>query len=351
MANFKVENIAMTGVSVCVPKSKIYNCENLLFDKEDIAKFSQSTGVYEFREASVNQTTADFGFEAASRLIESMQIDRDEIDILIFVSQTPDYLNIPNTSTILQHKLSLSKQCISFDVPLGCSGFVYGMSVISAYMQNPTIKKGLLVFGDTPSKIVNKKDKSAALLFGDAGGCAIFEKSEKSSNFHFNLGSDGGGANSIIIKDGGFRNPFRMESLEEKVIEKDITRRDCDIVLDGMDVFSFGINQAPKTVKELFEFACITNEDVDYAIFHQANKMMNEMVRKKLKLEVEKVPYSLEKFGNTSSASIPLTLVTELIDKLHGDKKLLFCGFGVGLSWGTVILQTSNIKILDLIEI
>lgn len=351
MANFKVKNIALTGISVCVPKKKRVNSENNLFEKEDIQKFSQSTGVYEFRVANDNQTTADFGYEAASQLIQAMQIEKNQIDILVFVSQTPDYLNIPNTATILQNKLGLSKQCIAFDVPLGCSGFVYGMSIIAAFMQNPALKKGLLIYGDTPSKIVNKKDKSSALLFGDAGGAALFESTTKPSNFYFNLGSDGAGANAIIIKDGGFRNPFSEESLKEKEIEKDIIRRDCDIILDGMDVFSFGITQAPKTVKELFEYASISNENIDFALFHQANKMMNEMVRKKLKLETEKVPYSLKKFGNTSSASIPITIVTELKEKLRGSQNLMFCGFGVGLSWGSVYLTVENIKILDLIEL
>jgi 3-oxoacyl-[acyl-carrier-protein] synthase-3 len=351
MANFNVENIALTGISVCVPKTKVINKENIIFDKSDLDKFSQSTGVFEFRVANKTQTTADLGYEAAVSLLDKIQIEKNDIDILIFVSQTPDYLNIPNTATILQHRLGLSKKCIAFDVPLGCSGFVYGMSVIAAYMQNPLLKKGLLIFGDTLSKIINTKDKSSSLLFGDSGGAAIFEKTDKNSNFYFNLGSDGEGSNAIIIKDGGFRNQFSSASLIEKEIEKDITRRDCELLLDGMDVFSFGITQAPKTVKELYEFAKITNDDVDFAIFHQANMMMNEMIRKKLKLEVEKVPYSLEKFGNTSSASIPITIVTELKDKLKGNKNLLLCGFGVGLSWGTVYLTTSDLVILDLIEI
>jgi 3-oxoacyl-[acyl-carrier-protein] synthase III len=140
--------------------------------------------------------------------------------------------------------------------------------------------------------------------------------------------------------------------LVEKEIEKDIIRTNCDIVLDGMDVFSFGISQAPKTVKELYQFANITNEEVDFAIFHQANLMMNEMIRKKLKLETEKVPYSLEKFGNTSSASIPLTMVTQLKSQLEkGKNSLLMCGFGVGLSWGTCFVETENLKVLDLIEL
>lgn len=351
MTNFKVDQIELKGISVCVPKNKIINKDNLLFDPEEIAKFSNTTNVFEFRQALNHQTTSDLAYEAAKQLIIEMHIDVKEIDILIFVSQTPDYLNIPNTSTILQHRLELSTKCIAFDIPLGCSGFVYGMSVISAYMQNPLINKGMLVFGDTPSKIVNKKDKSAALLFGDAGGCAIFTKTSRKSEMFFNLGSDGKGAESIIITHGGSRNPMTIESLVEKQIDNNIIRRDCDIQLDGMDVFSFGITQAPKTIKELYEFASINNEMIDFAIFHQANKMMNEMIRKKLKLDIVKVPYSLEKFGNTSSASIPLTIVTELKEKLGGSKNLLLCGFGVGLSWGTVYLTTNEVTILDLIEL
>jgi 3-oxoacyl-[acyl-carrier-protein] synthase III len=352
MANLKINHVALTGLSVCVPKQKTINAQNTIFDAEDVAKFSASTGVYEFRTAPDNLTTADLGLEAAKQLLDEKGIDKSEIDILVFVSQTPDYLNIPNTAPILQHKLGLSKSCIAFDVPLGCSGFVYGMSIIASFMQNPAIRKGLLIFGDTPSKIVNPKDKSSALLFGDSAGCALFETSDQAAPLYFNIGTDGGGANAIIIKDGGFRNPTTAASLIEKNIDKDVVRRDCDIVLEGMDVFAFGISQAPKTVKALYEFAQIGNDDIDYAIFHQANLMMNDMIRKKLKLSPEKVPYSLEKFGNTSSTSIPITMVTELKHQLENQsQKLLICGFGVGLSWASCYLETQNLTILDLIEL
>lgn len=352
MANFSINNIQMTGIAVAVPKKKKINVENGFFSKEDVEKFTATTGVSEFRVSDKNTATSDLGFEAALKLITEMNIDKNDIDILIFVSQTPDYLNIPNTAPILQDRLGISKSCIAFDIPIGCSGYIYGLSTLASYLQNPAFKKGLLICGDTPSKIVNPEDKSAALLFGDAAAATILERVESDFRMKFNLGSDGSGYKAIIINEGGARNSFNENSLDVIDYGDGIKRNQCELVLDGMDVFGFGISQAPKTVKELYEFAGITNDDVDFAVFHQANLMMNEMIRKKLKLEKDKVPYSIEKFGNTSSASIPLTIVTELKSQLKKDRnKLLLCGFGVGLSWGACYLETQNLTILDLIEI
>jgi 3-oxoacyl-[acyl-carrier-protein] synthase-3 len=351
MSNFSIHNVAMKGIAVAVPKDKKINIENTSFEHEEVLKFIDSTGVNEFRVSGTTTTTSDLGFKAAESLLTKMRIEKSEIDILIFVSQTPDYNNIPNTAPILQNKLGLSNQCLAFDIPLGCSGYIYGISTIVSYMQNPAFRKGILICGDTPSKIVNIEDKSSAMLFGDAAAATVFERTTDLSTIHFNMGSDGSGYSAIMIKDGGFRSPFSELSLNKINYGNGIIRNNCQLILDGMDVFGFGISQAPKTVKELYEYSSLDNESIDYAIFHQANKMMNEMIRKKLKLSSEKVPYSLEKFGNTSSASIPLTLVTELKNNLEsGSQKLLLCGFGVGLSWGACYLETKNITILDLIE-
>jgi 3-oxoacyl-[acyl-carrier-protein] synthase-3 len=352
MANFKIQNVSLTGIAVAVPKTKTVNLDNPFFSKEDVEKFTATTGVSEFRIADSAITTSDLGFEAAKQLVSEMNIDTNDIDVLIFVSQTPDYLNIPNTAPLLQDKLGLPKTCLAFDLPLGCSGFVYGLSTLASYMQNPAFKKGLLICGDTPSKIVGNEDKSAALLFGDASAAAILERVESNSAMHFNLGSDGSGYKAIIINEGGARNPFNENTLNVVDYGEGIKRNHCELALDGMDVFSFGITQVPKSVKELMAFADINTEAIDFAIFHQANKMMNEMICKKLKFEIEKVPYSLDKYGNTSSASIPVTMVTELKNQLRkGQNKLLFCGFGVGLSWGSCYLTTDNLTVLDLIEI
>ncbi|MBC5841485.1 ketoacyl-ACP synthase III [Flavobacterium sp. F-380] len=352
MGNFTIQNVVLTGISAAVPSMIRKNIDNNFFSKEDLQKFIDNTGVKEFRVANKETTTADLGLEAAEKLIAEMHIDKNEIDVLIFVSQTPDYLNIPNTAPILQHKLGLPTSCLAFDIPLGCSGFVYGLSVLGTFMQNPSFRKGLLICGDTLSKIVSQEDKSTSLLFGDCAAAAILERKNTKNSISFNMGSDGSGHKAIIINEGGSRNAMNKESLELVAYDKEIKRRGCDLSLDGMDVFSFGINQAPKSVKDLMQFASFATDDIDFAIFHQANKMMNEMIRKKLKLVPEKVPYSLEKFGNTSSASIPITLVTQVKSQLEsGKKRLLLCGFGVGLSWGTCYLETENLTVLDLIEI
>jgi 3-oxoacyl-[acyl-carrier-protein] synthase-3 len=351
MANFKIQNVSLTGIAVAVPKTKKVNLENPFFSKEDVEKFTATTNVSEFRIADTTTTTSDLGFEAAQQLISKMNIDTNDIDVLIFVSQTPDYLNIPTTAPLLQHKLGLSKNCLAFDLPLGCSGFVYGLSTLASYMQNPAFKKGLLICGDTLSKIVGNEDKSTTLLFGDAAAAILLEREESNSEMYFSLGTDGSGYKAIIINDGGARNPFNENSLDLVDYGEGIKRNQCELALDGMDVFGFGITQAPKSVKELMAFADLKTEEINFAVFHQANKMMNEMIRKKLKFEIEKVPYSLEKFGNTSSASIPITMVTELKNQLRkGQNKLLFCGFGVGLSWGSCSLTTENLMVLDLIE-
>ena len=350
MAVFSINDIIIKGISCCVPKNKERNIDLDILTKEEIQKFIDVTGVEERRIASKEICTSDLCCESAEKLIKNLNWQKDEIEILVFVSQTGDYI-LPISAAILQDRLGLSTNCIAFDVPLGCSGYVYGMSIIAGMMKATGLKKGLLLAGDTISKIVSDKDKSTLPLFGDAGSATAFEL-ENTGNLLFDLGTDGSGYKTIIVPDGGSRNRINADSLEIKIIEEGISRNSCDLVLDGMDVFGFGISQGPKTVNKLLEKYAIDKEKIDYFIFHQANLMMNKMIAKKLKLPVEKVPYSLQHFGNTSSATIPLTIVSELKDKIENkSSNLLMCGFGVGLSWGTVFVEDCKIEVLDLIEL
>ena len=259
---------------------------------------------------------------------------------------------LPVSAAILQDRLGFSTNCIAFDVPLGCSGYVYGISIIASMMKATGIKKGLLLAGDTSSKLLSKSDKSTVPLFGDGGSATAFELDENADRLLFDLGTDGSGYKAIIVPDGGSRNRINEESLIVKDVEEGISRNSCNLVLDGMDVFGFGISQAPKTVNKLIEKFEIDKDAIDHFVFHQANLMMNKMIVKKLKLPVEKVPYSLKGFGNTSSTTIPLTIVTELKQSLANEsKELIICGFGVGLSWGTAKIKLDNVVISDLIEI
>lgn len=351
MATFSINNIVIKGISCCVPKHTEYNRDLSILSKEEIEKFIDLTGVEERRIAPKEVCASDLCCEAAEKLIADLNWDKNDIEILVFVSQTGDYI-LPVSATILQDRLGLSTNCIAFDVPLGCSGYVYGMSIIASMMKVTGVKKGLLLAGETTSKIVSKNDKSTLPLFGDAGSATAIEYTNNSAELLFELGSDGSGYKTIIIPDGGYRNAINSNSLDVKKIELGIERSNCDVILDGMDVFSFGISQGPKTVNNLLNRFEIDKESIDYFVFHQANMMMNKMIAKKLKIPLNKVPFSLKNFGNTSSATIPLTIVTELKEQLLSKTAtVLMCGFGVGLSWGTMLAKDCMIDCLELIEL
>jgi 3-oxoacyl-[acyl-carrier-protein] synthase-3 len=233
---------------------------------------------------------------------------------------------------------------------------VYGVSVLSSllsldYMDRKD-KKGLLLAGDTVSKLCSVNDKSSYPLFGDAGSATAIEFESGANGFRFHTETDGGGFKTITVPDGGYRNPVNLDSFLEKEITDGIRRNNLNLILEGMDIFTFGISKVPESVNKLIEHFGIDKDSIDYFVFHQANKFLNEKIRKKLKLPEEKVPYSLKNYGNTSSATIPLTIVTELKNRLCNSKKeIIACGFGVGLSWGSVHFNADKLVCSDLIEI
>ena len=344
-----IHNVELAGVSACVPKNVETN-RDLEFEDFDVRRLIKTTGIEERRVASSSICTSDLCLSAAEKLIEEINWDKNDIKILIFVTQTPDYI-LPSTAHVVQSKLRLPSDCICIEVNEGCSGFVYGLFMLSSMMSSTKIDKGLLLVGDTISKICSPLDKSTRPLFGDAGTATALRYKE-GNIFHFDIGGDGSSCNDIIIEEGGFRNPINDQSLAQIKIDKGISRAKNQLVLDGMNVFQFGISNPPKSIIDLLSYLDKSVEDIDFALFHQANRFMNENIRKKLKLPPEKVPYSLGKFGNTSSATIPLTLVNNLGQILNNSKqRLIFCGFGVGVSWATAYLETNNIVCPTLIEI
>jgi len=349
MANFSVPGVKISAIVASAPGKTARNTEHPTIPLEDITKFIDTTGVYERRIAAPGECTSDLCFAAAERLFDATGTNRNDIDVLVFVSQTADY-RLPVTSTILQHRLGLPKSCIAFDVPLGCSGYVYGLSVVAGMLKGCGLKKGLLLAGDTISKEVSPRDKSVEPLFGDAGSATLLETDTNCAPILFNLGSDGEGYPSIIIPAGGSRIAASAETMVDKAYDGGIFRNDCQLALEGMDVFSFGISHGPKTVNELMQHFSLTDEQVDHYIFHQANKMMNDRIVKKLKIAPAKAPQSLRHFGNTSSANIPLTIVTELDRAAAGNEAMVLCGFGVGLSWGTAYVQLNNCVIPELVN-
>ena len=351
MAIISFQNVKITGISACVPKNISENKNSSVFENSSVADFISATGIERRRVADNETCTSDLCYASAVRLIDELGWDKNEIDCLVFVTQTPDYI-VPATSPILQDRLGLSMDCYTLDISLGCSGWVYGLSVIASLMSSGGIRKGLLCVGDTLSKFCSVDDKSTYPLFGDAGTVTALEYQEGAEGFKFNMNSDGRGAEAIMIEDGGYRNPVSQVSFVKTELSEGITKNKLQLHLDGMDVFSFGISKAPKSVQKLIDVYQIEKESVDAFVFHQANKFMNEKIRKKLKIDSEKVPYSLKDFGNTSGATIPLTMVTNMQSKLRASKQnIIASGFGVGLSWGAVYFSTQNIVCTDLIEL
>lgn len=350
MALFRVGNVSLRGVASCVPRTIEENANLSLFKEDEAEKFCLSTGVYRRRIADDKTTTADLCYFAAERLIKDLKWDKESIECLVFVTQTPDYI-LPATSCILQNRLGLNTNTYAIDLSLGCSGWIYGMTTIAQTLSSTGLRRGLLLVGDTISKFSSDEDKSSYPLFGDAGTATAFEFNE-GTDITFHTGTDGSGYEAIIIPDGGYRNPYSSNSLNRIHVGEGISRSRVELELNGMDVFSFGISRAPQSVNSLLDFVEVDREKVDYFLFHQANLFMNEKIRKKLKLNPEQIPYSLTDFGNTSSASIPLTMTTQLSQQLREKPlRLIACGFGVGLSWGSAYFETSGIVCPELIEI
>ena len=341
MAFLNFSNVRIAGVSACVPRNVVDNfCGEGISKDYNPEDFVKTTGIRERRVGDL--TTSDLCIPAAEKLISDLGWNKEDIEAVIFVSQFRDYI-LPATACIIQDKLGLSRECYATDISLGCSGWVYGLSSTVSLMCNGGIKKALLMAGDA-----RRHYNAVEPLFGYAGTVTALEYQEGEKGFSFHFGTDGSGYDAIIIEDGGARNQINESSFQHQSIGDGR----LEIKMNGMDVFSFGISAAPKSVKKLVEHFDLDYADIDYFVFHQANMMMNKMITKKLKLQETKCPTNLFHFGNTSSASIPLVIVTELKNKCEKDRtKFICCGFGVGLSWGSVAFETKDIIISDLVEI
>ena len=352
MAFLTFEGVGITALAAAVPKRVIKNYEYTeFFPQDQVKEVVDKVGIYERRFADENTCSSDLCFAAAEQLIADNGIDRSEIDLLVFISQTPDF-RMPATSVILQERLGLSQSTIAFDINLGCSAFLYGMSVVYSIMEKGGLRKALILDGETRSKVYSPKDRRTAFLFGDGGVAALVERSEKFGKSYFSLNSDGSRADLIKINGGGYRNPSSMETLRERVVDEyGNIRNDEQGYMDGGDVFNFVIREIPRDIKQTLAHAGVDKDSLDFYVFHQANNFINTYLAKKLKLDVEKIPSCVEKFGNTSSVSVPLTIVTELRERMSGKKKLLLSAFGVGMTWATGVVPFVDCRISELVEV
>lgn len=353
MAIISYKNVGITAMAACVPKKVIdnYKYDLDIWPVDEVKKVVDKVGVTERRFVDEKTCASDLCCAAAEKLIVDNSIDKGEIDLLVFLSQTPDY-RMPATSILLQNRLGLSMSTMAFDISLGCSGFISALSIVYAMMQNKGFRKALLLDGETRSKVYSRKDRREAFIFGDAGVAALIERDEIFGESHFSINSDGSRGELIMIPGGGYRNMSSAETLREKVVDEyGNIRSDEHGHMNGADVFNFVIVEVPKDIKRLMAASGEDIQKMDYYVFHQANAFINNYIAKKMKLDKERIPWTIQKYGNTSSVSVPLTIVSELKDKMQGNKKLMLSAFGVGMAWATAIVPFVNCKISDIIEI
>lgn len=352
MAFMKFNGVGITAMAAAVPRRIINNYEYTeYFPADQVKEVVDKVGIFERRFADAETCSSDLCFAAAEKLIADNGIDKEEIDLLVFISQTPDY-RMPATSCILQHRLGLSNGCIAFDITLGCSAFSYGLAVVYGMMETGNLRKALILDGETRSKVYSPKDRRSAFLFGDGGIAALVERNERFGGSFFSLNTDGSRADLIMIKGGGYRHPSSMETLKEKIVDEyGNIRSDEQGYMQGGDVFNFVIREIPRDIKRTLEYAGMTTDQMNYIVFHQANNFINSYIAKKMKLDISKIPSTIAKYGNTSSVSVPLTIVDQLQGKLDGNKTLLLSAFGVGMTWSTAIVPFVDCKISDVVEV
>lgn len=350
MALFEIPDIRIAGLSACVPKTILSNHDYTWIKEKEREQMIHMVGVENRHVAAPGQTTSDLCFQAAEQLMDNLGWERSEIDLLVFVSQSRDYI-IPSTSAILQDRLGLPKSCLAIDINLGCSGYVYGLSVFSSLMRTTGTRKGLLLVGDLSNVTSNYRDKSTYPLFGDAGTATALEIKPGFPPMQFNLQTDGSGYKAIIIEDGGVRNIPTKKSFTVKKYGEGIYHNRLQISLDGIEVFNFSLREVVPNIKTTLKHFNRELNEFDFLVFHQANRLINETIRKMLKVDPAKVPYSLKEFGNTSCSSVPLTMISQLKNELQDrPQKLLLSAFGIGLSWGTALIGTDGIVVPDITE-
>lgn len=334
-------SVRITGLACAVPNNKVRTDSYAYhFGEEAVAKFKKATGIEARFLSDGRQSASDLCYVAARKLMEKKGLTEDDIDALIFITQTPDY-KIPSSAFVLHKRLNIKKDCIVFDVNLGCSGYVNGIYIVAGLIESGTINRALLLVGDADTNHQITDDTSFTMMFGDAGSATLLERGE--GNIRGLIRSDGDGFNTLITPIPGARFPGvypGMEADDLKIAKK----------MDGDDVFLFAITKVPKLFKEFFATFGTSVDDYDYVILHQANLMIINQIAKKLKAPADKVPVSLTEYGNTDGASVPVGIV-DLCEKLHENKKLnlIVSGFGIGLSWGVVSFEMNTSDVLPMI--
>lgn len=351
MALWEIKNVAIRGVTGTVPNHAVKTADFDIFTQEEADVFDNTVGIKNRYIGPDELCTSDLCFNAAERLLEALGWEKESVDVLVFGSVTGDY-KTPPTAGILQHRLGLPTSTFVLDIPMGCCGSMYAINVAGNLLSAGTVKRALLLVGDTALRMGSLKDKSRVPLFGDSGTAMALEYDPTAADIVIEFNTLGAGYEALITPHGGFRHPITAESFIEEDFGNGIIRAPKDTLINGMDVFSFAISRPPISIKKMMEGYGLNIDNVDYFLIHQANKLIVDRIVKKLKLPMEKVPYDLQEFGNLGGASVPMLMTYNLHDELQSRPLTLLCSsFGLGLTWGTMVLRTQKMVVPEVMKI
>lgn len=349
MAFWNIKNVSLRGVTGTVPNHPVKSAELPIFNQEEADTFDKTVGILSRYIAPEDICASDLCQDAGERLLAALGWEKETVDVLLFVSVTGDY-KTPPTSAILQERMGFPNATFVLDVPMGCCGCIYGITVAGNLLSAGTAKRALVLVGDTAMRMGSTKDKSRMPLFGDSGTAMALEFDPSAEDIVIEMNTLGSGYQALMTPHGGYRHPLTKESFEYEDFGNGIIRAPKDALINGMDVFSFAISKPPISVKNMMErLGLDKDKDIDFFLIHQANKLIVDRIAKKLKLDPAKTPYNLQEFGNLGGASIPMLMTTSIAEELQNRPLTLLCSsFGLGLTWGTMVIKTSQIKVVSL---
>jgi 3-oxoacyl-[acyl-carrier-protein] synthase-3 len=328
------------GIAYHLPEQELNN-EDLasIFPEWTMEKIQEKTGIRSRRIAGANECASDLGVAACQKLFQSGACKPEDIDFLLFCTQSPDHL-LPTTACLMQERLGLPITTGALDFNLGCSGFIYGLGLAKGLVESGQAHTVLLVTAETYSKHIHEGDRSVRTLFGDAAAATLIRSSEEGGLGPFVYGTDGSGGKNLIIPTGGLRRRRSHETATVQTDDQGNTRTSDNLFMDGPEIFTFTLKAVPQLVSATLEKAGATIDDIDFFVFHQANFYMLESLRRKTRIPKDKFLISFESCGNTVSSTIPIVLY----DKIHEGiirpgHRLMLVGFGVGYSWGATIVD------------
>ena len=352
MSKSVFRGVKISGVAGAVPAARVDNLRDHHFcSEEDRRKIMELTKVATYRKAPAHICASDLCHGAAEALLAGMGRDPADIDAIVFASMTPDY-RVPSTACLLQDRLKCSNTVVAYDVNMGCSGFVVGLYNACALITGAGLQRVLLLAGDTQTKLCHDEDKNVVFILGDGGTATLIEADRSADDVVIELMTDGSRFKNLYVPAGGFRQPSTDATRRVEQRADGGIRADDHLFMNGMEIFKFSVTDVVKTLSGFIEAQGLSADNVDSLFLHQANYFMNDKIAKKLRFGADKVPYTIGFYGNTGSASIPLTMAhhfsTARSDAPH---RSVMCGFGVGLSWGVATARLDGVFAPPVVEL